>query len=252
MLDAGKITEAGDGGHRLPQPRGGARTTRTPSSRARRPVDELLGRGLPRPTRCAGTTARRSPTAASPSCSPPATRPASWAERPAWIRGIDHRVDGHNLGARDLTVAPSIVASPARRPAWHDGPIDVAELHAPFTHQEQILRPSPRPGRRHRGQPVGRPARRQPDDGRRPDPHRRGRQPHHVRRRSTEASPTPPAATLLQQNLVAVLEGERADERRTSCRRRCRPDQVRRGPRRRLAAGPAPRGRRTGRSPTPT
>jgi acetyl-CoA acetyltransferase len=62
-----------------------------------------------------------------------------WSQRPAWIRGIDHRVDSHNLGARDLTRAPSIRLA-AERAGVADGPVDVAELHAPFTHQELIVR----------------------------------------------------------------------------------------------------------------
>jgi acetyl-CoA acetyltransferase len=37
-------------------------------------------------------------------------------DRPAWIRGIDHRIEPHNLGK-----------------------VDLAELHAPFTHQELVL-----------------------------------------------------------------------------------------------------------------
>jgi acetyl-CoA acetyltransferase len=58
-------------------------------------------------------------------------------ERPAWITGIDHRIDTPNLGARDLTVSPSTrIAGEA---IGVDG-IEVAELHAPFTHQEPILR----------------------------------------------------------------------------------------------------------------
>ncbi|KAA0234017.1 MAG: hypothetical protein JJLCMIEE_00882 [Acidimicrobiales bacterium] len=60
-------------------------------------------------------------------------------ERPAWIRGIDHRVDSHNLGARDLTRAPS-AALAAHEAGVSGGKVDVAELHAPFTHQEAILR----------------------------------------------------------------------------------------------------------------
>ena len=34
-------------------------------------------------------------------------RAFEWAERPAWITGIDHRMETHSLGARDLTVSPS-------------------------------------------------------------------------------------------------------------------------------------------------
>jgi len=60
-------------------------------------------------------------------------------ERPAWIRGIDHRIDGMSLGRRDLTTAPSAEQA-AGKVGVHDGSVDVAELHAPFTHQELILR----------------------------------------------------------------------------------------------------------------
>jgi acetyl-CoA acetyltransferase len=60
-------------------------------------------------------------------------------ERPAWIRGIDHRIEAHSLGVRDLTSSPS-TAIAAERAGVHDGPVDIAELHAPFTHQELILR----------------------------------------------------------------------------------------------------------------
>lgn len=60
-------------------------------------------------------------------------------ERPAWIRGIDHRIDPHLIGMRDLTDAPS-----ARMAAEHAGvgaaPVAVAELHAPFGPQEIVLR----------------------------------------------------------------------------------------------------------------
>jgi acetyl-CoA acetyltransferase len=60
-------------------------------------------------------------------------------ERLAWIRGIDHRIEPHAIGARDLAVSPS-TALAAERAGVARGPVDVAELHAPFTHQELILR----------------------------------------------------------------------------------------------------------------
>jgi acetyl-CoA acetyltransferase len=60
-------------------------------------------------------------------------------ERPAWIRGIDHRVEPHALGARDLARSPSTRLAGEKAGVGH-GPVDVAELHAPFTHQEWILR----------------------------------------------------------------------------------------------------------------
>ncbi|CAN5603268.1 thiolase domain-containing protein [soil metagenome] len=59
--------------------------------------------------------------------------------RPAWIRGIDHRVEPIHLGLRDLTVSESTRIA-AEKAGVADGPVDVAELHAPFSHQELILR----------------------------------------------------------------------------------------------------------------
>ncbi len=59
--------------------------------------------------------------------------------RPAWIRGIDHRIEQHSLGARDLTTSPSAELA-AKKAGVAAGKVDVAELHAPFTHQELILR----------------------------------------------------------------------------------------------------------------
>jgi acetyl-CoA acetyltransferase len=58
---------------------------------------------------------------------------------PAWITGIEHRIDEHALGVRDLTESPSARAAAAAAGVG-DGPVDVAELHAPFTAQEVILR----------------------------------------------------------------------------------------------------------------
>ena len=60
-------------------------------------------------------------------------------ERPAWIRGIDHRVEPIHLGLRDLTVSESTRIA-AEKVGVADGAVDVAEMHAPFTHQELILR----------------------------------------------------------------------------------------------------------------
>lgn len=58
--------------------------------------------------------------------------------RPAWIRGIDHRIEQHSLGARDLTTSPSAAVA-AQKAGVGEADVDVAELHAPFTHQELIL-----------------------------------------------------------------------------------------------------------------
>jgi acetyl-CoA acetyltransferase len=65
--------------------------------------------------------------------------------RPAWIRGIDHRIESHQLGTRDLTASPSTERAASVAGAF-DAPVDVAEVHAPFTHQELILRRAMRLG----------------------------------------------------------------------------------------------------------
>jgi acetyl-CoA acetyltransferase len=60
-------------------------------------------------------------------------------ERPAWIRGMDHRIEAHSLGVRDLTDSPSTRLAAERAGAF-ERPADTAELHAPFTSQEVVLR----------------------------------------------------------------------------------------------------------------
>jgi len=67
-----------------------------------------------------------------------ASRARELCGRPAWITGFEHRIDSGELGARDLLAVPSAVAAGLAAGA-RDG-IDVAELHAPFTHQEILLR----------------------------------------------------------------------------------------------------------------
>ncbi len=60
-------------------------------------------------------------------------------ERPAWIRGIDHRVEPMALGVRDLTTSTSTRLA-GEKAGIGAAPVDVAELHAPFSPQELILR----------------------------------------------------------------------------------------------------------------
>jgi acetyl-CoA acetyltransferase len=98
-----------------------------------------------------------------------ASRARELCARPAWITGFEHRIDSGALGARDLLAAPSATAAglacaaaaaglasaaaAAGRVAGADGlsaagadGIEVAELHAPFTHQELLLREALRLG----------------------------------------------------------------------------------------------------------
>ncbi len=79
-----------------------------------------------------------------------AERARDLCARPAWITGFAHRIDSGSLGARDLLAVPSAAA--AARAAGVAGmaagaagaagaaSVEVAELHAPFTHQEILLR----------------------------------------------------------------------------------------------------------------
>jgi len=60
------------------------------------------------------------------------------SDRPAWIRGIDHRIEAHALGLRDLTRSVSTERAAAGA-GVADGPVDLAELHTPFSHQELIV-----------------------------------------------------------------------------------------------------------------
>jgi len=60
-------------------------------------------------------------------------------ERPAWITGIEHRIDTPVLGARDLTRSMSTAASAHAATGGDAGSIDIAEIYAPFTHQHLIL-----------------------------------------------------------------------------------------------------------------
>jgi acetyl-CoA acetyltransferase len=61
-----------------------------------------------------------------------------YSDRPAWIRGIDHRAESHALGARDLTISAA-TAIAADKAGVANGKVDLAELHAPFTSQEVIV-----------------------------------------------------------------------------------------------------------------
>ena len=60
-------------------------------------------------------------------------------ERPVWIRGIDTRIEPQGLGVRDLARSASTEIA-AVKAGVHKGRVDLAELHAPYSHQELILR----------------------------------------------------------------------------------------------------------------
>jgi acetyl-CoA acetyltransferase len=127
-------------------------------------------------------------------------------ERPAWIRGIDHRIEAHGLGVRDLTDSPSTRLA-AERAGVFERPVDTAELHAPFSSQEVVLRKALRL-----------------DDGVAVNPSggalaanpvmaaglvRIGEAADRIRRGDSDrALAHATSGPCLQQNLVAVLEGD--------------------------------------------
>ena len=59
-------------------------------------------------------------------------------ERPVWIRGIDHRIEVHQPGMRDLTTSASTRMA-GEKAGVGKAAVDVAELSATFSHQERIL-----------------------------------------------------------------------------------------------------------------
>ncbi len=86
-----------------------------------------------------------------------AERARELTDRPVWIRGIDHRIESHHPGLRDLTDSASVRTAAATLgigPAAGGGGggegadpdgggtagLDVAELHVTHAHEEIILR----------------------------------------------------------------------------------------------------------------
>src|ERR1700733_14166734 len=60
-------------------------------------------------------------------------------KNPAWITGIEHRIETPVLGARDLTTSPSTAASAKAATGGDAASIEVAEIYAPFSHQQLLL-----------------------------------------------------------------------------------------------------------------
>ncbi|MEU7721513.1 thiolase domain-containing protein [Streptomyces tibetensis] len=126
--------------------------------------------------------------------------------RPAWIRGIDHRIEAHALGVRDLTDSPSTRLAAERAGAF-ERPVDTAELHAPFTAQEIVLRKALRLGDDVDVNPSGGALAAHPVMA--AGLIRIGEAAARIHRgESDRALAHATSGPCLQQNLVAVLEGE--------------------------------------------
>ncbi len=126
-------------------------------------------------------------------------------DRPVWIRGIDHRLDPHQPGARDLCHSPSTRLA-AEKAGALGVPVDVAELHAPFTHQELILRDALELGAGVRVNPSGGPLAANPIMA--AGLARIGEAARAIRSgRAERALAHATQGHCLQQNLVCLLEG---------------------------------------------
>ena len=68
-----------------------------------------------------------------------ATKARELVEHPVYIRGLEHRIEVHQPGMRDLTASPSTTAA-AKAAGLDSAPVQVAELSATFSPQEIILR----------------------------------------------------------------------------------------------------------------
>ncbi|MFG2719055.1 thiolase domain-containing protein [Streptomyces sp. NPDC048416] len=126
--------------------------------------------------------------------------------RPAWIRGMDHRIEAHALGVRDLTDSPSARLAAERAGAF-ERPVDTAELHAPFSSQEVVLRTALRLGDEVTLNPSGGALAANPVMA--AGLIRLGEAAARIHRgESDRALAHATSGPCLQQNLVAVLEGE--------------------------------------------
>ncbi|MEU3505091.1 thiolase domain-containing protein [Streptomyces hundungensis] len=126
--------------------------------------------------------------------------------RPAWIRGMDHRIEAHSLGVRDLTDSPSTRLA-AERAGFFERPVDTAELHAPFTSQEVVLRKALRLGEDVSVNPSGGALAANPVMA--AGLLRLGEAAARIHRGDSDrALAHATSGSCLQQNLVAVLEGE--------------------------------------------
>ncbi|MBW5486876.1 lipid-transfer protein, partial [Streptomyces bambusae] len=128
--------------------------------------------------------------------------------RPAWITGIDHRIEAHGLGLRDLTDSPSTRLAAERAGAF-DRPVDTAELHAPFSSQEIVLRKALRLDADVAVNPSGGALAANPVMA--AGLIRIGEAAARIHRGASDrALAHATSGPCLQQNLVAVLEGDRA------------------------------------------
>lgn len=127
--------------------------------------------------------------------------------RPAFIRGVDHRTEGHNPALRDLTDSPSVRIAAAAA-GLGEGPVEVAELQAAFSHEELLLRHVLGLGADVRVNPSGGALASNPIMA--TGLCRIGYAAQHIFDGGRRALAHSTSGPCLQQNLVCILEGEDA------------------------------------------
>ena len=126
-------------------------------------------------------------------------------ERPAYITGFDHRTECHNPAFRRLDDSPSTRIA-AEAAGLGDGPVEVAELQAAFTHEELLLRHVLGARRRRRSStPSGGALKANPIMA--TGLCRIGHAADHIFGGGTRALAHSTSGPCLQQNLVCILEG---------------------------------------------
>ncbi len=136
MLDSGAITER-DMAEVVARSRRNARSNPHAQLSGDLSAEDVLGQETwVSPLRKADICPVSDGAAAMIICTPDKAR--EWGVPYALITGIDHRIETHNLGMRDLTDSPSTRRA-AQAAGADQGRVDVAELYAPFSHQEIIL-----------------------------------------------------------------------------------------------------------------
>lgn len=125
-------------------------------------------------------------------------------DRPAYITGFDHRTECHNPALRHLDDSPSTRIA-AREAGLGDGPVEVAELQAAFTHEELLLRHVLDLGDEVTVNPSGGALRHNPIMA--TGLARIGHAADHVFGGGSRALAHSTSGPCLQQNLVCILEG---------------------------------------------
>jgi len=127
-------------------------------------------------------------------------------KKPVWIRGIDHRIESHHLGLRDLSDSPSTRIA-ARNLGLDAGSLDIAELCVRYSPEEIVLRQALGLGDKTKINPSGGPLCGHPVMAtgltRVVETARRIRK-GEARRGLAHAASGP----ALQQNLLCILEGD--------------------------------------------